>query len=112
MDIANATYVGQQLKPFLCCGGLIVLLGCNIGNWKSLPSVASNLAAATGCTVIAAGGFAFGNFAGGQVHVDAVYTDPITGEKEGTLYENYPKTAPPVEYDSQNDRFYRTNPPK
>jgi RHS repeat-associated protein len=116
MNTANAEYVGQQLKPFLCPNAVIVLLGCNTGNSTVSPNVPSNLAIATGATVIAAGGFASGSFADGNASVGADYMRPPTDEQpyyvnRGTLYDMSGNARNQKRCNSQNDRFYQTNPP-
>jgi hypothetical protein len=121
MNTANAAYVGEQLKPYLCPNAVIVLLGCNTGNSTVSPNVPSNLAIGGGATVIAAGGYAMQNFANRTASVSAHYMVP-PDEKQGnssgnfqdggTLYGRSGAATQKNRCESQDNRFYQTNPPR
>jgi RHS repeat-associated protein len=98
LGIANAAYVGRELEPLVC--GVIVLLGCNSGNWKNYTqSAAYNLAISSHCTVIASGGWTRGNFVNGTVAVDA------KDENKLTLWD-VNKASEKTKYNSADNRFY------
>jgi RHS repeat-associated protein len=52
----NASSLAMQLSPMMCGSCLIILNSCNIGNGS--PNISLELASVTGCTVLAAGGYA------------------------------------------------------
>ena len=57
----NVSTVGNRLKNVMCKGTcLIVMDGCNTGNWyggTSGENIPKLLAKSSGCNVLAAGGF-------------------------------------------------------
>jgi hypothetical protein len=95
---------GAKLKPLLCKKCLIILGGCNLGNATGLGPA---LAAATGCTVVAPGGYRYGRFlpnsilGGGNCRVGA------TDDKGKKYCQNNPNKKCP---DSADETWYPSYP--
>jgi hypothetical protein len=119
----NAAVIGAMLRPLMCKPCIIILGGCNIGNSNS--NIDTILRIATGCNVVAAGGFGLNPF---------IIKDQIAGhtwefketdnkviEKKGVqyskdrctptckdFYEAHPVRPAPGWGNSQNDTWWWT----
>jgi hypothetical protein len=113
MNMTNAGAIAaelRKLKSKFCEPCLIVLSGCNVGNMKTGRDTPAILAEVTGCSVLAAGGFAKGALA------SSVTVTAKDGGSGPTLYEYFkgnPKNAPATLMalkaaieDSADDRYY------
>lgn len=103
----NAQGWFKTMSQFFCPERLIVLGGCNIGNYtKRTPNLVDELAE-TGSDVLASGGYARGSFWGGDEKITRLSESFVSADSHD-FYYNASDDLKERAFNSRNDLWYYT----